>query len=267
MTRWVLPCDVTKYKLDKVLTDLGRVDWTQSRPLTNIAAGDEAFIYECAPLKMIGWKCRVVAANKMYGSIDDRAYSISGEQYDGPFVELEVIRRFDLRHLLTLPQLQTHGIKGTIRSPYPIKQELSDYLDHVESLEDDPGHQLQDAASLSIAELERIAARHSGAKPKLRTSSVTQIERNPYVSELAKRKANGVCQLCGKSAPFTDPQGKPYLESHHIVWLSKGGTDSIANVVALCPNCHRRIHVLDDPADTDKLIDSLKAMAGEACSR
>jgi 5-methylcytosine-specific restriction protein A len=39
------------------------------------------------------------------------------------------------------------------------------------------------------------------------------------------------------------------LESHHIKWLSKGGEDTIQNTVALCPNCHRRVHALDLPSD------------------
>ncbi|WP_296863638.1 HNH endonuclease [Thermosyntropha sp.] len=29
----------------------------------------------------------------------------------------------------------------------------------------------------------------------------------------------------------------------HIEWLSRGGTDTIDNTVALCPNCHRKMHV------------------------
>ena len=30
---------------------------------------------------------------------------------------------------------------------------------------------------------------------------------------------------------------------------SKGVADSIDNTVALCPNCHRKMHVVDDPND------------------
>ena len=35
-----------------------------------------------------------------------------------------------------------------------------------------------------------------------------------------------------------NPNGKPYLEVHHIIQLAKGGPDTIKNAVALCPNCH-----------------------------
>lgn len=73
------------------------------------------------------------------------------------------------------------------------------------------------------------------------------------VAEYAKRKADGVCQLCNKPAPFKDPDGEPFLEIHHIIPLAEGGEDSIGNVVALCPNCHRRMHVLNLPADEVRL--------------
>ncbi|MCO6501398.1 MAG: HNH endonuclease [Vicingus serpentipes] len=35
--------------------------------------------------------------------------------------------------------------------------------------------------------------------------------------------------------------GQPYLEVHHIVELSNNRSDSPINVIALCPNCHRRV--------------------------
>ncbi|WP_244850561.1 HNH endonuclease [Brevibacillus halotolerans] len=35
------------------------------------------------------------------------------------------------------------------------------------------------------------------------------------------------------------------METHHIQWLSRYGADSIENTVALCPNCHRKMHILD----------------------
>ena len=73
------------------------------------------------------------------------------------------------------------------------------------------------------------------------------------ISEYIKRKANGVCQLCKKKDPFLNQKGVPYLETHHIIWLSKGGEDSIQNTVALCPNCHRKMHILNNKSDRDIL--------------
>ncbi|UFU00167.1 HNH endonuclease [Radiobacillus kanasensis] len=85
------------------------------------------------------------------------------------------------------------------------------------------------------------------------TTSKT-FDRDPYVSEYVKRRANGHCDLCGNPAPFVDKKERPYLESHHVKWLSKGGEDTIYNAVALDPSCHRKMHVLNLEKDVKKLF-------------
>jgi len=62
---------------------------------------------------------------------------------------------------------------------------------------------------------------------------------------LARSKAD--CEACDEPAPFIRRKnGEPYLEVHHIKELSQGGTDSILNVAAICPNCHARVTHGDD---------------------
>lgn len=63
------------------------------------------------------------------------------------------------------------------------------------------------------------------------------------------RRANGCCEGCSASAPFATPQGRPYLEPHHIRRLSDAGPDHPDFVIALCPNCHRRVHHGADGAE------------------
>jgi 5-methylcytosine-specific restriction protein A len=94
---------------------------------------------------------------------------------------------------------------------------------------------------------------HSQKKLSNRQVVSTTIERNEYVSEFIKRRANGRCQLCNQQAPFKNKKNEPYLESHHIIWLSQGGEDTIENSVALCPNCHRKMHILNLEGDREKL--------------
>ncbi len=84
---------------------------------------------------------------------------------------------------------------------------------------------------------------------------LNQFIRSEQIREFAKIRANGICELCDTNAPFKDKYGKPYLESHHIIYLSKGGRDSIENVAALCPNCHRKIHNLNLETDIKKLLE------------
>ena len=106
---------------------------------------------------------------------------------------------------------------------------------------------------MSTAELRALAKQLSNQTPKKTTVTTTQVTRNLVIAEYAKRRAEGKCQLCGKAAPFLRKNGEPYLESHHIIWLSEGGADSIDNTVALCPNCHRKMHEVKDPKDVEKL--------------
>jgi 5-methylcytosine-specific restriction protein A len=91
-----------------------------------------------------------------------------------------------------------------------------------------------------------------------RTVQSIQYERDQYIAQFTRKRANGICDLCLNPAPFSDKNGKPYLESHHIEWLSKGGLDSIENTVALCPNCHRKMHILDDNNDRNVLISRIR---------
>lgn len=79
-------------------------------------------------------------------------------------------------------------------------------------------------------------------KPKSTTATVTQYERDPDVVAWVLNVAQGTCEVCGEPAPFTREDGTPFLEVHHIIRLADGGEDTIRNAVALCPNCHRRLH-------------------------
>jgi 5-methylcytosine-specific restriction protein A len=39
-----------------------------------------------------------------------------------------------------------------------------------------------------------------------------------------------------------------------VIWLSAGGDDTIDNTVALCSNCHRKMHVVDAQQDRQTLL-------------
>ncbi|WP_044617213.1 HNH endonuclease [Gynuella sunshinyii] len=73
-------------------------------------------------------------------------------------------------------------------------------------------------------------------------------------------RSNGICEGCGDPAPFNTKNG-PFLECHHVHRLADGGPDDPKNVVALCPNCHRRAHFSQDAEEYNNL---LKVLANEA---
>ena len=106
----------------------------------------------------------------------------------------------------------------------------------------------QEISKLSDKELARYTAVKNVKKEPKMTEAVVYY-RDPYLKQMVKRIADGKCQYCGENTPFIDKQGEPYLEEHHVKRLADGGRDAIDNVVAICPNCHRKVHVLNDEVD------------------
>lgn len=109
------------------------------------------------------------------------------------------------------------------------------------------------ASTLPESELFKRAAMSDTVARKIKLVGTIFI-RDSYVAASAKKLADGLCDLCKQAAPFLSANNEPYLESHHIDWLSHSGADSIDNVVALCPNCHRKMHIRNDEADRNILI-------------
>ena len=67
--------------------------------------------------------------------------------------------------------------------------------------------------------------------------------RNADVVATVLRRASGHCEECSAVAPFLRRKdGTPYLEVHHRKPLADGGEDTVANAIAVCPNCHRQKH-------------------------
>jgi len=107
-----------------------------------------------------------------------------------------------------------------------------------------------------------LEASATASSPSERRSVVQQ--RGDAIRSYVLRRANGICQGCGKEAPFRTDRGRPYLEPHHIRRLSDGGPDHPRWVIALCPNCHRRAHYGED---RDVFNDELGHLAGRMLPR
>jgi len=86
-------------------------------------------------------------------------------------------------------------------------------------------------------------ARLATGKPKKRTVQRDDFVRNPYVVAAAIIRSNGKCEMPGCACElFYRDDGIPYLEVHHVDSLGQGGDDSLSNVAAICPHCHREMH-------------------------
>lgn len=91
--------------------------------------------------------------------------------------------------------------------------------------------------------LNRIRSRPPQPQPKIIAVSV--YNRDPNVIAYVRRRAKYCCEMCGILG-FQKESGHPYIEVHHLKRLADGGSDIPENAVALCANCHRKLHHIFD---------------------
>lgn len=92
------------------------------------------------------------------------------------------------------------------------------------------------------------------------TANRTIYQRSADIKAYVLARAKGVCHGCEQPAPFVRADGSPYLEPHHIRRASDGGPDDPRFVIALCPNCHRRVHAGSDGTAFNNHLMTLMAM-------
>ena len=85
-------------------------------------------------------------------------------------------------------------------------------------------------------------------KPQQITTSLTSWKRNQILISQAIDGANYTCEHKSEHITFTSKAtGKPFMEGHHLIPLKyqsefNSGIDVYANIVCLCPICHRLLH-------------------------
>ncbi len=88
-------------------------------------------------------------------------------------------------------------------------------------------------------------------------SSFTLVEyrrRSDKIHKYALSRAQDTCEACEMPAPFVTIEGSGFLEVHHIHRLADEGPDIPSNVIALCPNCHRKAHYSVDHMQFKELL-------------
>lgn len=86
--------------------------------------------------------------------------------------------------------------------------------------------------------------------PKKVRSYVTDLH---IIRRVLLARAKGRCELCDMEAPFQEMDGAPFLEVHHLVPVCKGGSNTPDNLVALCPNCHKKVDYSPTLEEKNKL--------------
>ncbi|WP_308621862.1 HNH endonuclease [uncultured Desulfovibrio sp.] len=63
-------------------------------------------------------------------------------------------------------------------------------------------------------------------------------KRSSYILALIKKLRKYKCQFCGTQ--IIKKNNNYYIEACHIIPKAKGGTESLQNILILCPNCHKK---------------------------
>ncbi|MDS0858499.1 HNH endonuclease [Burkholderia pseudomultivorans] len=103
------------------------------------------------------------------------------------------------------------------------------------------------------------------AVPKIGKAGLSKLgyQRDPAVAAKALQLANFKCEIDADHQTFiSSATGTPYVEAHHLIPFSNQGgysfsLDVTANIVALCPNCHRRLHHGESRDKTSDIISLL----------
>lgn len=89
-------------------------------------------------------------------------------------------------------------------------------------------------------------------KPELKSTTKGNVwDRNPGIARQTIINANYLCELDERHLTFTSSKThQNFVEAHHLIPMKKQGEfdnslDVPGNIVALCPNCHRAIHLSD----------------------
>jgi HNH endonuclease len=139
---------------------------------------------------------------------------------------------------------------------FPLKLKNSEYCPNNETLTQNEEKLEKSILRKTKQEIKELAIEKSKLNKNrnlVRKVSTLIHERSPEIKEYVKELAKGICQLCDNKAPF-EVKGKPFLHVHHIEYLSRGGEDTIENAIAVCPNCHAKIHQLELKEDKEKLL-------------
>lgn len=127
-----------------------------------------------------------------------------------------------------------------------------DALEVLDIAEPSPSASLAELAKAADADLTEESEPKAGLRKTYARSSALRL--------FVLGRAEGRCEGCGEAAPFFGKTGAAYLEAHHTHRRSDSGAGKRDTVIALCPNCHSRVHY---GSDGDQFNESLRVKLKE----
>jgi len=166
------------------------------------------------------------------------------------FLFMEHFKLIEINKCESTVQLTGYS-KQLLQDEIPL--ELLDLEDLLYKIDDDTE---SDAALADVllrkrsSEITKAIQSDSTLVEKMNKRSIRKIEydkdgkrkRNKIIVELAKIKANYICEATGKTT-FKTPSGNYYVEAHHIIEFStEDGPDITDNLLVLGPEKHQLLH-------------------------
>jgi 5-methylcytosine-specific restriction protein A len=244
----------TKHRLMDLLEQAGIdvSDWANSKGGANRAAGNPKYCYEWVFIK----PKEFVVLNLWHDLFEERPNGeifmrLNPRKYAGEVSGIESVRAYrgdDALQLAVRDKLPIRVIVITGRR----RAERTEKASRVEARCLDPIRWrvteydwksgdciLTRGAEMFIDQFSIL--NDTGGKPQRREVSGYAFDRCPVVRRNVLHRANGKCEWCGELG-FTMPDGRIYVETHHVISLGENGLDTESNVAALCPNHHREAH-------------------------
>ena len=107
-----------------------------------------------------------------------------------------------------------------------------------------PEYQLEEAVEKDEEAVKKVIREYQSGLAEYRVDHlVQQPSRSRVLSRQIHQMYNSRCQICGFDPVLV--YGVEACHSHHLIYLSRGGEDSLDNMVLLCPNHHSVIHATD----------------------
>jgi 5-methylcytosine-specific restriction protein A len=83
---------------------------------------------------------------------------------------------------------------------------------------------------------------------RLKTIDINAFNRSNKEKSIAIKKADFKCELNNEHETFSTESSINYVEGHHIIPIElyqefTNDIDHWSNIISLCPNCHRKIHL------------------------
>lgn len=205
-----------------------------------IKVGDLVVAYETGEVREISTLCKVVDKSEENDVISVEFQKI--KDYENG-LKWEVLKRS--KQLGDCEAVHFH--RGTLfeikEEHYEVIVQMLEEINPPDNTEEELYQAVRQAMKDSKIERKRHLESKSSPYPDEYEVITRTFKRDAYVIAEVLLRANGICERCGKEAPFKRASdGTPYLEVHHKKMLADGGEDTVENAIAVCPNCHRELH-------------------------